>query len=222
LVYFVPSDVGAKALFETDFDFEELDETPDANAPRYVDHLAFALPVDQLDTWVLFCRAVLGMQPGDSLELSDPYGLIRSAGVANADRSVRLVLNVSLSQRTRTARAVSTTEGSVHHVALGVDDIFAAVSGMRAAGVGFVPISPNYYDDLLARLDIGADLVERMRSSGVLYDRSTGGEYLHTYGNSFAGKFFFEIVQRIGPYDAYGALNAPARMTSQAQSDRTI
>ena len=62
------------------------------------------LPIDQLDTWVLFSRAVLGLEPGESLELADPFGLIRSRGVANADRSVRLVLNVSLSQRTRTAR----------------------------------------------------------------------------------------------------------------------
>ena len=27
----------------------------------------------------------------------------------------------------------------------------------------------------------------------------------------------FEIIQRVGNYDAYGALNAPARMASQAQ-----
>ena len=36
--------------------------------------------------------------------------------------------------------------------------------------------------------------------------------------SSFADRFFFEIVQRRG-YDAYGALNAPARMASQAQAD---
>jgi 4-hydroxyphenylpyruvate dioxygenase len=31
------------------------------------------------------------------------------------------------------------------------------------------------------------------------------------------GQFFFELVQRMGGYDAYGALNAPARMSSLAQ-----
>ena len=43
------------------------------------------------------------------------------------------------------------------------------------------------------------------------------GEYLHAYTESFADRFFFEIVQRVGGYDAYGALNAPARMAAQAQ-----
>ena len=81
-----------------------------------------------------------------------------------------------------------------------------------------MPISPNYYDDLLARLDIDTGLVDRLRSLGILYDRSPGGEYFHIYTASFADRFFFEIVQRVGGYDAYGALNAPARMASQAQA----
>jgi len=59
--------------------------------------------------------------------------------------------------------------------------------------------------------------VERLRSLGILYDRSTGGEFFHIYTRSFAERFFFEIVQRTGSYDTYGASNAPARMASQAQ-----
>ena len=43
-----------------------------------------------------------------------------------------------------------------------------------------------------------------------------GGDYYHAYGEPFADRFFFEIVQRQPPYDAYGAANAPARMASQA------
>jgi len=60
-----------------------------------------------------------------------------------------------------------------------------------------------------------------MRHTGIL-DRSPGGEYFHIYTASFADRFFFEIVQRIGAYDAYGALNAPARMASQAQATASI
>ena len=55
---------------------------------------------------------------------------------------------------------------------------------------------------------------------GILYDRTAGGEYFHVYSSSFADRFFFEIVQRTDGYDAYGALNAPARMASQAQARR--
>ena len=41
----------------------------------------------------------------------------------------------------------------------------------------------------------------------------------HAYSESFADRFFFEIVQRVGDYDGYGALNAAARLASQSQAN---
>ncbi|WP_395316360.1 bifunctional sugar phosphate isomerase/epimerase/4-hydroxyphenylpyruvate dioxygenase family protein [Variovorax sp. UC74_104] len=218
LIHFVPEMLGANGLYETDFILE--DEGAGANDAglQRIDHVALGLALDQLDTWVLFTRAVLGLEPGESLELADPFGLIRSRGVANADRSLRLVLNVSLSQRTRTARTLSVTGGgAVHHIALSCTDIFETAAKLRANGTRFVPISDNYYDDLATRIDIDPALLSRMRESGVLFDRSPAGDYLHIYTESFEGGLFFEVAQRVGGYDAYGALNAPARMASQAQ-----
>jgi 4-hydroxyphenylpyruvate dioxygenase len=226
LIHFVPQALGANGLYEADFILEEEEEeeeeegAPDANDAglKQIDHVALGLALDQLDTWVLFTRAVLGLEAGESLELADPFGLIRSRGVANADRSLRLVLNVSLSQRTRTARTLSVTGGgAVHHIALDCEDIFDSVARLRANGTRFVPISDNYYDDLATRIDIAPELLARMRAAGVLFDRSPTGDYLHIYTESFEGGLFFEVAQRVGAYDAYGALNAPARMASQAQ-----
>ena len=221
LVQFMPVTMDAQALFAADFIVEAATDAPPADTDvglQAIDHVALGLGLDQLDTWVLFSRAVLGLEPGESLELADPFGLIRSRGVANADRSVRLVLNVSLSQRTRTARTVSVAgTGGVHHIALRCDDIFASVAQLRANGVAFVPISGNYHDDLATRTDLDDDLIERMRAAGVLFDRSAAGDYLHIYTESFEQGLFFEVVQRVGAYDGYGASNAPARMASQAQ-----
>lgn len=217
LIHFVPASLGDDGLYAADFFLDEAVDTTGAGLLA-IDHVALGLAVDQLDTWVLFSRAVLGLEPGESLELADPFGLIRSRGVANADRSVRLVLNVSMSQRTRTARTLSVTGGgAVHHIALRCADIFETVARLRERGVRFVPISDNYYDDLPTRLDIDADLLARMRAAGVLFDHATTGDYLHIYTESFEQGLFFEVVQRIDAYDGYGASNAPARMASQAQ-----
>ncbi len=223
VVHFVPSVALSSAVLDADF----VPEPPGSRGAvttsglKAIDHIALGLANDQFDTWMLFARAVLGLTPGESLELADPFGLIRSCGVANAERSLRLVLNVSLSQRTRTARQVSATGragGSVHHIALSCADIFETMATLRASGVRFVPISANYYDDLLARLPIAEATVRRMQSLDILCDRSGSGEYFHAYTESFDDRFFFEIVQR-RDYDAYGATNAPARMASQAQAD---
>ena len=221
IVHFVPSAGGA--ALDADFVAEAgSPAAPDAGLVA-IDHIALGLAQDQFDTWILFAKAVLGLQRGESLELADPFGLIRSSGVANTARSVRVVLNVSLSQRTRTARQVSATGrsgGGVQHIALATGDIFATMARLRGAGVRFVPISANYYDDLLARLDLDEATVRRMQALDILYDRSAGGEFLHAYAEPFADRFFFEIVQRRA-YDGYGAVNAPARMAAQEQNAET-
>ncbi len=220
IIYFVGEDLRPDRLFEIDFHLDEAPTPRSDGALSGIDHIAFGLPLGEFDTWVLFCRAVLGMDAGETLELADPFGLIRSAGIATPDRSVRFVLNVSLSQTTRTARAVSQAGGAatVHHVGMRVDNAVLVAEALRGSGVPLVPISRNYYDDLVARLDLDAAVIDGMRRTGVLYDRSADGEYLHGYTAAFADRFFFEIVQRIGRYDGYGALNAPARMVSQAQA----
>jgi 4-hydroxyphenylpyruvate dioxygenase len=219
LLYFVPAELGSGGMYEIDFDLTATAQDGESGAYlTRVDHVAMGLPVEALDTWILFCRAVLGMETGESLELSDPFGLVRSCGVATADRAVRMVLNVSQSRSTQMARTIAVQGGaSVHHIAFACDDIFATMGRFRSNGAKFVTISGNYYDDLAARFDLAADLVARMREHDILYERTPAGEYFHAYSQSFADRFFFEVVQRGGGYDGYGAQNAPARMASQGQ-----
>ena len=218
LVHFVAQSLGAEGLAAADFVAEGTPSIEGAGLDR-VDHIALGMTADQLDTWVLFSRSVLALDAGESLELADPFGLVRTCSVQTGDRRVRIVLNVSRSARTRTARTVAALGGkpAVHHIAFSCADIFATVAALRERGARFVPVSDNYYDDLVARFALDDRVVERMRRLGILYDRdAAGGEYFHAYSEPFAERFFFEIVQRSG-YDAYGALNAPARMASQEQ-----
>ncbi|WP_341645513.1 bifunctional sugar phosphate isomerase/epimerase/4-hydroxyphenylpyruvate dioxygenase family protein [Thauera sp. SDU_THAU2] len=220
LIYFVPASHGSKRLFEIDFLLE--DESADLVSPtdlRSVDHIAQGLPQLRQDAWTLFYRAILGGEPGESMDLIDPYGLISTRGVATADRKLRFVLNVSESDTTHTARTMSQLAGaSVHHVSFSCADIFATVQKLRDSGVGLIPVSPNYYDDLPTRFVLDDALVERMAALGILYDASADGEYFHVYTQLFADRFFFEIVQRNGSYDGYGAANAPARMVAHMRA----
>ena len=107
----------------------------------------------------------------------------------------------------------------MHHIAFASADIFATVRTLRERGVRFVPISANYYDDLSAASTSTPTCVERMRQLGILYDRSRGRRLpARVHASPSADRFFFEIVQRVGGYDGYGAPNAPARMAALAQA----
>jgi 4-hydroxyphenylpyruvate dioxygenase len=101
------------------------------------------------------------------------------------------------------------------HVALASTDIVATARRIRAtAEAALLPVPDNYYDDLEARHDLGAERHRLLRELGLLYDRDEHGEFLHCYTVT-TGRVFFEIVQRIGGYRGYGASNAPIRLAAQ-------
>ena len=184
-----------------------------------IDHVAQALPEGQMDSWVLFYRAVLGLAPEGSVVLADPYGLVRARAVSNASRSLRFPLSLSESRNTATARSVTTYAGAgVSHIALATGDIFAVAERMAGDGVEILPIPANYYDDLLARFGLEPDYAERLAAHNILLDRVGEGTFLHFYTLPFEDRFFFEIVQRIDGYDLYGAPNAPVRMAALAHA----
>jgi 4-hydroxyphenylpyruvate dioxygenase len=219
IIHFVDEALRDDGLFERDFVLDPAPAPATCGLER-IDHVGMGLAPDRIDTWVLFCRAVLGLEAGDSLKLPDPYGLVRSFGMADAARRLRFVLNVPLSARSRVAQVVGASGGAgVQVVAFASDDIFASVKQLRAAGVPMVPVPDNYYDDLATRFDLRPELLERMREHGVLFDRTADGDYFHAGTQTFADRFYFEVVQRSGRYDGYGALNAPIRMAWQAQAE---
>jgi 4-hydroxyphenylpyruvate dioxygenase len=131
-----------------------------------------------------------------------------------------LVLNASQSRQTMASRFLDDFFGSgVQQIALACDDIFATAERLCFNGIALLPIPENYYDDLEARLDLDAPLLDRLRAGNILYDRDGAAEFFHVYTQTLPGGFFFEIVQRRG-YRGYGAVNAPIRLVAQARLAR--
>ncbi|MFT8243502.1 bifunctional sugar phosphate isomerase/epimerase/4-hydroxyphenylpyruvate dioxygenase family protein [Roseomonas sp. BN140053] len=218
LVHLVQPDPSGRSIWEDDF---RLDPAPPAGPGAFtaVDHVAQALEPGQMDRFVLFYRAILGLQAEPLLELPDPYGIVRSRAMVSADDAVRLPLNVSESRRTATGRFVSASSGAgVHHIAFRSTDAAAAVAAARARGAALLHIPENYRDDLAARFGLDDAALEELRRLELLYDRdAAGGEFLHAFTASFADRFFLEVVERRNGYRQFGAANAGVRLAAQAR-----
>lgn len=179
---------------------------PRTGAVRHIDHIALTQPWHQFDEASLFHRGVLGLEADDSLDLADPYGLVRSRAVASPDGGVRIVLNV--------APAPDADDVRLQHIALATDDIVDAARRVRERGTSLLPIPANYYDDLGARHELEPQHLATLAELGILYDRDENGEFLHCY-TATVGRVFFELVQRTGGYRGYGAQNAAVRLAAQ-------
>ncbi|MGW7545362.1 bifunctional sugar phosphate isomerase/epimerase/4-hydroxyphenylpyruvate dioxygenase family protein [Streptomyces sp. NPDC054770] len=186
-------------------DFTEVPHAPGA-APARIDHLALVQPWHQYDEAALFHRSVLGLHAQDSVDVADPYGLLRSRAVTNGDGSVRIALGVGAAPADDTLHA--------QHIALAVEDVVAAARSFRAAGGDLLPIPANYHDDLAARYEFADGELDTYRELGILYDRDAGGVFRHCYTRT-VGRMFFELVERDPGYRGYGAQNAPVRLAAQ-------
>jgi 4-hydroxyphenylpyruvate dioxygenase len=181
-----------------------------AGSVTRVDHVGLSQPSYYFDEAALFYQSVLGLRQSDSVEIPDPYGLVRSRAVTSAGGAVRFVLNVPALGGGKLPETAD-----FQHIAFSCPDIFAAAVDMRVRRLPALPIPDNYYDDLVARMELDESLVETMRAYGVLYDRDEGGEFFHFYTAMLGRRMFFEIVQRVGGYDGFGTPNTPVRMAAQ-------
>ncbi|MFF8933729.1 bifunctional sugar phosphate isomerase/epimerase/4-hydroxyphenylpyruvate dioxygenase family protein [Streptomyces paradoxus] len=187
-------------------DFEDTGRPPGQAGVRGIDHLALTQPWHHFDEAALFHRGVLGLHAQGSVDVADPYGLLRSRAVTDPGGKVRIALTVG----------AAPTDDTVHaqHIALATDDVVAAARRFQDAGGSPLPVPANYYDDLAARFEFADGELETYRDLGILYDRDAHGVFRHCYTRT-VGRVFFELVQREAGYRGYGAANAPVRLAAQ-------
>jgi 4-hydroxyphenylpyruvate dioxygenase len=219
VIYFLDDHSDLSRVWDIEFSAEPAAGS-DAGLTGF-DHIAQTMNYEEMLTWILFYRSIFVVDKGPMVDVVDPSGLVRSQVIENRQGSLRLTLNGSDSHRTLAGRFIAETFGSsVQHIAFASSDIFATAEALRRNGLYTLQISPNYYDDLIARFGLEPALLERLRANNLLYDRDEKGEYFQLYSTNLGDGFFFEIVQRVGGYAGYGAVNAPFRIAAQKRATR--
>lgn len=184
-----------------------------------IDHIGQTMAYDEMLSWALFYSTIFGARKAPMVDVADPDGLVRSQAVQSG--GLRVTLNGAEARRTLAGRFVEETFGSaVQHIAFASADIFATARALATRGFPVLTIGANYYDDVEARLGLDPALVARMRGANVLYDEDAGGQFFQLYSAPRPDGFFFEIVQRQGNYQGYGAPNAPFRIAAQKRAAR--
>jgi 4-hydroxyphenylpyruvate dioxygenase len=203
-----------------DIDFAAVAGEAGPGLLKHIDHISQSMRFEEMLSWEQFYTGLFEVERAPQLEIADPLGLVKSQVLQTKDGSLRLVLNASTATQTMSSRFLSEFFGAgVQHIAFACDDIFKAVTAMRAAGATFLTIPDNYYDDIDSRYALDPALLKAMKDNGILYDRDEAGEFFQIYTHAFEERFFFEIVQRRG-YHGFGAPNAGIRLAAQTREAR--
>lgn len=178
-----------------------------------VDHVAQVMRHEDMLTWTLFYNSVFDVEMAPAVDVADPGGIVHSRALQSHDGSMRLTLNGVDTHRTFAGRFVSDSYGSsVQHLAFSTDDIFATAARLAANGFDSLPIPGSYYDEVASLFGLPEEMLDALRSANIFYDEDeSGGSYFQLYSQPYGDGFFFEIVERKGGYNGYGARNAPYR-----------
>lgn len=216
IIYFLDGHSNLARVWETEFvpAFDEAATRP-AGLTR-IDHIGQTTDYGEMLTWLLFYSAIFRMQKAPMVDVIDPAGIVRSQAIASDAGGFRLTLNGAENRQTLAGHFLAESFGSsVQHLAFASDDIFATAAALRANGFEALPISPNYFDDVEARFGLDPTLADRLRAENILYDKDDQGEFFQLYAPTWGEGFIFEIVERRGAYNGYGAPNAPFRIAAQ-------
>ena len=221
IMHFIDDKTELGGIWDVEFRPVSDGEQVTSTGLKLVDHIAQTMNYEEMLTWLLFYTAIFDTHKTPMFDVVDPAGLVRSQAIENEKGSMRITLNGVENRRTLAGHFVAESFGSaVQHIAFATNDIFASAAQLKSNGFSPLVISQNYYDDLDARFGLDEDLLERLREGNILYDRDAQGEYFQLYSPNYAEGFFFEIVERRGGYQSYGAANAQFRIAAQKRHMR--
>ena len=184
-----------------------------------IDHIAQTMKYEEMLTWTLFYTSILELEKVSMVDVIDPGGLVRSRAIQNLAGDLRITLNGAENQNTLAGHFIDRTFGAtVQHLAFSCQDIFATAEALAARGFEALAVSPNYYEDLGARFGLKDAFLARLHNARILYDEDANSRYFQLYSRQRSSEVFFEILQREGGYDGYGAANAPFRVSAQKRS----
>lgn len=216
VIHFIDEKSDLHRVWDIEFDPVAKAEAMPPAGLRRIDHVAQTMKYEEMQSWMLYFISTFDMKKSSIVDVADPSGVVHSQVIESPEGEVRLNLNGAESRRTFAGSFLADRFGAgVQHIAFLTDDIFETSHQLEATGFKRLEISPNYYADLVSEFGLENEFVERLQKGNILYTRREGAEYFQIYSTPIFGGFFFELVQRKGGYQGYGARNAPARLAAQ-------
>ena len=216
VVHFIDEKSDLHRVWDIEFNRVPKTEASQPAGLRRIDHVAQTMPYQEMQSWLTYYTSTFELEKAKVVDVADPSGIVLSQALSSPEGEVRLNLNGAGERRTFAGAFLAEGFGAgVQHIAFLTDDIFETSEHLAAAKFQRLEIAGNYYDDLKVHFGLSTGFVATLRDAHILYDREGDAEYFQIYGLPFFNGFFFEIVERKGGYQGYGARNAPIRLAAQ-------
>ncbi|WP_374572750.1 4-hydroxyphenylpyruvate dioxygenase [Phenylobacterium sp.] len=196
---------GAQEIYDVDFvpieGAAEAERTGGVGL-TYIDHLTHNVFRGHMGAWAEFYERIFNFREIRYFDIEGAQTGLFSKAMTSPCGKIRIPLNESQDDHSQIEEFLRDYHGEgIQHVALGTNDIFAAVEAMRERGVRFQDTPETYYEQLDARVPGHGENLQRLKADRILVDGApTEGQglLLQIFTENMIGPIFFEMIQRKG------------------------
>ncbi len=207
-------------FYDRDFDFTAPDKWPAGVGLTYIDHVTHNTQRGNMDKWAKFYEDVFNFREIRYFDIEGKLTGLKSRAMTSPCGKIRIPHNESSDDKSQIKEFLDRFNGEgIQHIALGTDDIYATVEGLKKNGVPFQTTPATYYEKIDVRIKGHGENLERLKALSILIDGApTEGQglLLQIFTQDAIGPVFFEIIQRKGN-EGFGEGNFKALFESMEE-----
>ena len=193
------------SIYDVDFDFEPGWQEQEADAASnltYIDHLTHNVHRGRMNHWAEFYEKLFNFREIRYFDIEGKVTGLISKAMTSPCGKLRIPLNESQDDKSQIEEFLRDYKGEgIQHIALGSDDIYAAVDTLRGRGIPFQDTPDTYYELVDERVAGHGEPTAELEKRRILVDGApTEGQglLLQIFTQNVIGPIFFEIIQRKG------------------------
>jgi 4-hydroxyphenylpyruvate dioxygenase len=169
-----------------------------------IDHLTHNVHRGRMKEWAEFYERLFNFKEVRYFDIEGKLTGLKSKAMTSPCGKIRIPINESSDDKSQIAEYLDLYHGEgIQHIALGTENIYATVEGMKKGGVAFQDTIATYYDLVDKRLPNHGENLEALKRLRILIDGAThqgapNELLLQIFTQTVIGPIFFEIIQRKG------------------------
>jgi len=211
LIYFVdrwrgkngagPNSIGNIDIYDVDFEpIPGANPNPVGHGLTYIDHLTHNVHRGRMREWAEFYERLFNFREVRYFDIEGKVTGVKSKAMTSPCGKIRIPINEEGSE---TAGQIQEYLDAYHgegiqHIALGSNDIYRTVDGLRAANISLLDTIDTYYELVDRRVPNHGEPLDELRKRKILIDGAPDDLLLQIFTENQIGPIFFEIIQRKG------------------------
>ncbi|WP_027792925.1 4-hydroxyphenylpyruvate dioxygenase [Paraburkholderia acidipaludis] len=211
LIYFVdrwrgkngatPGSIGDISIYDVDFEpIPGANQNPKGHGLTYIDHLTHNVHRGRMNEWAEFYERIFNFREIRYFDIEGKVTGVKSKAMTSPCGKIRIPINEEGSE---TAGQIQEYLDAYHgegiqHIALGTNDIYGTVDGLRASEIALLDTIDTYYELVNRRIPNHSEPLEELKKRKILIDGAPEDLLLQIFTENQIGPIFFEIIQRKG------------------------